>query len=98
MTNPTPRERVTNMRQASRPKRDELIFAVVFLAILFGASYLPLGRPWKIATTSSISATGVIIYFVLFRELHRGRWLKTALAFALGLAIGAGGVVLLRAL
>jgi hypothetical protein len=84
------------MHQTS--KRDELIFTIVFLAILFGVSYLPLGRPWKIAATSSISVLGLLIYFVLFRELNRGRWLKTALAFALGLAIGAGGVVLVRTL
>jgi hypothetical protein len=86
------------VREALKTKKAEWIFVILFLAILFGVASLPLGRDLGLIGAVTISIIGVISYVFLFRERNRGRWLKIAFGFAVGLALGVIAVVLSRAL
>lgn len=83
------------MRKILKSKLPELIFVIILLTVLYGVFSLPLDRPWRIFAIVTASFFGLIIYYLLFRDLYRGKWLKVAIACAVGAALGAG-IVLIR--
>jgi len=87
---------INRMFAILKTKIGELIFVVAFLAFLFAVASIPLERHWKLFAVVIVSLIGVVTYIFLYRERYRGRWLKAAFAFIIGLVIGAGVMALRR--
>ena len=82
------------MRQVLKTKLAELLFVIVLLAVLFGVFSLPLDRPGRIFAVVTASFIGLIIYYLLFRGLYRGKRLKFGIALVVGAAVGVCMVLL----